>query len=166
MAPKSWSMKETADKLGVSDRMVRTAWKIKEEKGICAMPKAKDGKLLAKEVADRVQDFYEDDEFSRMCPGKKKIVFQFGSMVSKSKSKSGCCYAIWKSCLLHIVTNMELKSDSPNFCDLRPKWCVMVGASGTHSVCVCTIHQNVKLMLQGANIKDDYKMLMEKTVCD
>ena len=33
------------------------------------------------------------------------------------------------------------------FADLRPKHCVLAGASGTHSVCVCTIHQNVKLMI-------------------
>ena len=33
------------------------------------------------------------------------------------------------------------------FAELRPKHCVLAGASGTHSVCVCTIHQNVKLML-------------------
>ena len=32
------------------------------------------------------------------------------------------------------------------FAELRPKHCVLAGASGTHSVCVCTIHQNVKLM--------------------
>ncbi|KAL7989329.1 hypothetical protein Chor_011995 [Crotalus horridus] len=35
-----------------------------------------------------------------------------------------------------------------------------------HSVCVCTIHQNIKLMLQGANIKEHYKLLMGKAVCD
>ena len=29
------------------------------------------------------------------------------------------------------------------FAELRPKHCVLVGASGTHSVCVCTVHQDV-----------------------
>ena len=32
------------------------------------------------------------------------------------------------------------------FAELRPKHCVLAGANGTHSVCVCTVHQNVKLM--------------------
>jgi len=31
------------------------------------------------------------------------------------------------------------------FADLCPKHCVLAGASGTHAVCVCTIHQNIKL---------------------
>jgi hypothetical protein len=32
--------------------------------------------------------------------------------------------------------------------ELRPKWCVLAGAYGTHTTCVCTIHQNMKLMMQ------------------
>ena len=33
------------------------------------------------------------------------------------------------------------------FAEFRPKECVLPGSSGTHSVCVCTKHQNVKLMI-------------------
>ena len=51
------------------------------------------------------------------------------------------------------------------FSELRPKWCVTVGSAGTHSVCVCTIHQNVKLMLAACQINDDYKELICKMVC-
>ena len=35
------------------------------------------------------------------------------------------------------------------FCELRTKWCVTVSSSGTHSVCVCTHHQNTKLLVDG-----------------
>ena len=38
------------------------------------------------------------------------------------------------------------------FAEIRPKHCILAGASGTHTVCVCTIHQNVKLMMNGGNI--------------
>lgn len=31
------------------------------------------------------------------------------------------------------------------FSSLRPQYCVLAGASGTYSVCVCTYHQNPKL---------------------
>ncbi|GBM24624.1 hypothetical protein AVEN_144375-1 [Araneus ventricosus] len=41
----------------------------------------------------------------------------------------------------------ETKVGVSKFAELRPKNCVLAGASGTHTVCVCTIHQNVKLML-------------------
>jgi hypothetical protein len=38
------------------------------------------------------------------------------------------------------------------FCKLRPLECVLAGPKGTHSVCVCIIHQNTKLMFNA--IKD------------
>lgn len=52
------------------------------------------------------------------------------------------------------------------FCELRPKWCVTVGAAGMHSVCICMIHQNVKLMVAATSMKNDYKELIEKAVCN
>ncbi len=50
---------------------------------------------------------------------------------------------------------------------LRPKWCVLAGASGTHSVCVCVHHQNPKLkyeIFNGTNNK--YSDLMAMGVCN
>ena len=38
------------------------------------------------------------------------------------------------------------------FCELQPKWCVIAGSSGTHSVCVCTYYQNMKLLLAPLNV--------------
>lgn len=56
----------------------------------------------------------------------------------------------------------EYKNKFPNnkvgfskFASLRPKNCILAGSSGTHSVCVCAIHQNLKLMLEGAFKKAD-----------
>ena len=36
------------------------------------------------------------------------------------------------------------------FASLQPKECKLAGASGTHSVFICTIHNNVKLMMTGS----------------
>ena len=44
-----------------------------------------------------------------------------------------------------------MKIGFSKFAELRPRYCVLAGASGTHSVCICTIHQNVKLMILGEN---------------
>lgn len=40
-----------------------------------------------------------------------------------------------------------LKVRFSKFCELRPKHCVLAGANGKHSVCVCTTHQNTKRMI-------------------
>ena len=42
--------------------------------------------------------------------------------------------------------NKMIKLAVSTFCQLRPKSCVLAGRSVTHSFCVCTIDQNVKLM--------------------
>ena len=33
------------------------------------------------------------------------------------------------------------------FCAFRSKWCVLAGSKMTHSVCVCSVHQNVVLLV-------------------
>ena len=48
----------------------------------------------------------------------------------------------------------QLKHKNFKFAQLRPKHCVLAGASGTHAVYVCTIHQNVKLMMMGGRISE------------
>ena len=35
------------------------------------------------------------------------------------------------------------------FAKMKPKCCLQAGSSGTHMVCVCPIHQNVKLLILG-----------------
>ena len=62
--------------------------------------------------------------------------------------------------------NADIKLDFGKFCTLRPKWCVSAGASGTHNVCVCTMHQNTILLLHAAHIEETYKDLIALVVCD
>ena len=62
------------------------------------------------------------------------------------------------------------------FAELRPRNCVLAGTSGTHAVCVCTIHQTVKLMMVGGKIPElsanddvplqDYNHCLAKIICN
>jgi len=49
-------------------------------------------------------------------------------------------------------SNPDTKIGFSTFAKLHSKHCVLAEASGTHSLCVCTIHQNCKLMLDAINI--------------
>ena len=62
--------------------------------------------------------------------------------------------------------NPNLKIGLSKFASLRPKWCISVGPKGTHSVCVCTIHQNLKLMLDAISIDKSYHELTDMIVCN
>ena len=62
--------------------------------------------------------------------------------------------------------NPEMKVSFSKFASLRPKWCITVRPKGSYSVCVCCIHQSVKLMLSAANLEKYYHDLLEMIVCD
>ena len=69
----------------------------------------------------------------------------------------------------------EYKIGSTKFAELRLKWCVISGSSETHSVCVCTIHQNIKTIIDAINLKtltkgseielNDYKYCINYILC-
>ena len=49
-------------------------------------------------------------------------------------------------------TYPKLKGCFSKFSKLKLKYSILPGASVTHSVCVCTIHQNAKMMLEAIQI--------------
>ena len=50
------------------------------------------------------------------------------------------------------------------FCALRPKWCVLAGSKMTHSVCVCSAHQNVVLLVDAMDWDLTYKDVIKLTL--
>ena len=59
-----------------------------------------------------------------------------------------------------------MKTGFSKFCTPCPKWCVIAGSSGTHSVCLRTTHQNTILLVDALNREVTYKDLVNKVVCD
>ena len=124
--------------------------------------KKKKGKKTPQESVDNIIEFYCNDENSRLMSGKKDFVsiarrshMQKRLILSNLKelnAKFKACYPDIKTCF-------------SNFCSHRPKWCITVGASGTHTVCVCTYHQNVKLMVSAVELSKDYHELIDMLVC-
>ncbi|KAL5510770.1 hypothetical protein EMCRGX_G006371 [Ephydatia muelleri] len=51
------------------------------------------------------------------------------------------------------IVHPDVKIGFSKFAQLRPKECVLAGSSGTHTVCVCVIHQNAKLMMAGGRLE-------------
>ena len=144
LAPKDWSREKVASFFSCSEYQVREARALVKEKGILAIPEAKRGRPLSKEVEDSVKLFYEDDEYSCQMPGARDCV-SIARNVHKQKRLLLCnlreLHQAYKEKYPHHKVGFS------KFCQLRPKWCVTVSSAGTHSVCVCTIHQNAKLMV-------------------
>lgn len=165
--PKSWSIQQIMSEFKVPERMVRTANKLIEKEGILAMPEKKRGRPLCSEIKDLVHNFYMDEEYSRVCPGMKDKISVRIDGVKQEKQKYLLLCNIKELYVEFQKAYPTVKIGISKFFQLRPKWCITVGTAGTHSVCVCMIHQNVKLMLAGISVKkEEYKTLISKTVCN
>lgn len=143
----SWSVKKIEEEFGVSNYMARSVKRLVREKGILSTPNPKPGKTLDEATTSLVKEFYNSDEVSRIMPGKKDFV-----TIREKGSKN----QIQKRLVLSNLSELYqlFKEKYPRnrlgfskFCQLRPKNCILAGGSGTHTVCVCTTHQNVKLMM-------------------
>lgn len=156
--------------------MISVAKQTAIEKDILSGPNPKSHPGLDENVLNLVVAFYNSDEYSRVMPGQKDFV---------SVKIDGKRNHMQKRLILNNLkelyqafkdTNPDVKCSFSKFATLRPKYCILAGASGTHSVCVCAIHENVKLLIEGANIKSvtanteevisDYHDCFKKMVCD
>lgn len=177
--PKSWSCARIEREFGVSNYIARKVKKLVDEKGILSSPDPKPGRPLSNETALLIDAFYCSDDISRQMPGKKDYV-------SIGRDTEGKPIHLQKRLILGNLREIykHFKDTYPSvnigfskFAELRPKNCVIAGSSGTHCVCVCTLHQNIKLMIIGANLQkiklkenekslDSYKSCISKIVCN
>ncbi|KAK3918907.1 ARL14 effector protein [Frankliniella fusca] len=177
--PKSWPWSHIKNEFEVGRKTAEKVIKLVQEQGVLPVVNQRIGKPLNETTALEVKKFYLRPDISRELPGMKdfKSVKEDGKRVRKQKRlflstlKEG--YEFYKEvCPEHPV-------GFSTFAELRPKEVILAGASGTHSVCVCLIHQNMILMVAGArldNLQDiqyqdktmenlDYKMLLQKIHC-
>ena len=166
LAPEDWAIQKTVCFFNVSEHAVKQARKLKKEKGILETLSNYYREGLDKETKECVAEFYERDDVIRMCPDKKDCISIRNKDGSKEKVQKGRLLAN----ISEIYANFNAGFPSLNigfstFALLRPKWCMPVGVAGSHNVCVCTYHQNVKLMLNTVNTSLNYKDVLKLCVC-
>ena len=133
----SWSIRKIMSEFGCSQRMACKAVQLAKQSGILASPNPKRVRPLPVDTKALVVAFYRDDEISRPMPGKDFV--SVGKNVHLQKRLIFC--NLKEAYQQFVSRHHSVKIDFSSFADLRPKECVLAGSSGTHSVCVCTIHQ-------------------------
>ena len=102
-----------------------------------------------------------------MCPGAKDFVVVRDSLgVKKRVQKRLILGSLKETYEMYKQDHENPKVGFSSFCALRPKHCVVAGCSGTHAVCVCLQHQNVKLMVTSFGQGLTYHDLIDYAVCD
>ena len=164
-----YKIDETAQFFGASTYMVKRARHLKQTSGVLA-ESGRDlrGYRTSEEDKRKVQMFYESDQVSRMLPGKKDYVTMRGKDGSKKKAQKrlvlGTLREIYQ---MYKKDETNPKIGFSRFAALRPRNCVLAGSAGTHSVCVCTYHQNPKLLAAALGLENlTQHELITHCVCD
>ena len=108
--------------------------------------------MVSIETTRLVIDFYRHNENSRIMPGMKDRI-SIKKNVYQQKRLIVCTLEKLHSAFRQ-QQQQEHKIGFSKFCMLRSKWCILAGSSGTDSVCVCTIHQNIILLLHAIQMKE------------
>ena len=138
------------------------------EDGILFTPRHKTGHGLKKELVKSVLDFYDDDEVSRVMPGQRDCVSEVKDGVRQLSQKRLLTMSLKETFGYFKETHADTKIGISSFAALRPKHCKLLGTSGSHNVCVCTIHENVDLILTALkkiNLPSDRAIYTEKIMC-
>ena len=134
--------------------MVQKAKALVKSGGILSTPNPNHGHGLSNETITMVQNYYESDDISRVMPGKKDCI-----SVKVDDRRILVQKRLLLGNLKEVYQQFKDQFSAENigfsrFAELRPKHCVLAGASGTHAVCVCTIHQNTKLMMVAGKLAE------------
>ena len=149
--------------------MVNKSRELKSLHGILPeIPHMSKGKVITDDIKKKVEAFYDQDDVSRICPGKKDCVIIRNIQGEKIYEQKRLLYANLKE-LYQIYKNIDgnPKVGFSSFAALRPSHCILAGGSGTHTVCVCSHHQNPKLQLAALGETGlTYRDLLLYAVCD
>ncbi|KAJ8677176.1 hypothetical protein QAD02_012963 [Eretmocerus hayati] len=171
--PKKRSAYQIQEIMGVSQATVKRAKKLVENQGILCLVPSKSGKMLNPEVLDMIEDFYTSDGKSRIQPGKNDYVPVLinRERVEIQKKLLSCnlkeCYQSFKD------EHPEVSVGFSRFAEALPPYVILAGATGTHTVCVCKIHKNFKLLIHALDLESiddqlrkwDYKDILARIIC-
>nr|CCQ71355.1 hypothetical protein CcPL6.027 [Cotesia congregata] len=143
LLPEKWNERRICETMNTSRHLTRVAKKLVEEKGLLSTPESKLGRTITHQMLLKIENFYNDDEYSALMLGMKDFVSvqnNDGNRVHVQKRLVLSNLKELYQCFREI--NPTEKIGFSKFASLRPKHCVLARASGTHTICVCTIHQN------------------------
>ncbi|CAH0558559.1 unnamed protein product [Brassicogethes aeneus] len=128
--------------------MVKKAKNLRKICGYGSFPDAKIGNSIPNKVLEVVNNCYLSDDVSRVIPGMKDIK-SFRKNGGERQRVSVRTFLNLSYIASTIDTFWEIKISLTKFREMRPPYCILAGGKGSHNVCVCKIHQNLRLRYAG-----------------
>lgn len=122
-------------------------------------------KKIENAVHLHVTNFFENDDVSKMCPGKKDCI-----TVKKVKKQKRILLDSLKNLHLKFMSQENYKISYALFCRLKPFW-VVIPKVTDRDTCACKIHSNAELLVEalhkaGAIDKKTPKEISSYLCCD
>lgn len=148
--PTTWSARRISKEFHTSRHMAVLTKKLVAEKGILCEPNKRAAtNHITEEVKNRVVKFYLTDNISQPCAGKRDFVTINENNEKVRKQRRLVLMNLEEAYALFKQQNIGQKIGFSTFAALRPKECLLaLNNCGTHTVCVCQYHQNVKLIFE------------------
>ncbi|KAK3912458.1 ARL14 effector protein [Frankliniella fusca] len=150
--PRSMTIEKIREYFEVSRRLVKNTKSLVGTSGVLCNPNKKQGRPIQEEIVSAAIKFYLRQDISRELPGKNNFVTvrENGERVRKQKHLlMGNISEVHEE---FQKLHPEIKISRSKFAAIRPKECCLASNAGMHNVCVCSIHENPKLMFNGAHL--------------
>lgn len=142
-----------------TDYLIMKAKNLCAEKGVLSYPSSIiKRKRLDENVIKKIKDFYESDDVSRIMPGKSDYATIWENGMKLQRQKRLIMGNLKEIFILFKESYSNIAIGFSKFAELRPKQCLLAGATGTHTICLCVAHQNFKLLLDCIK---NYKLLQK-----
>ena len=139
--PSSWTNVEICEKTGIVERFVSA---VRNGDVTTARKERKD--KISDEVKEEIRKFYKDESNSKILPGIKDIM-SVKTPDGRIKVRKQLLLSSISSAHEKFVAETGLDVSLEIFRQYRPENVVLVGASGTHSICCCSSCENPKLII-------------------
>lgn len=120
-------------------------------------------------MKENVIGFFNSDHYSAMMPRISDCCVVKTGNIKEKLQKRMLLFNMREAYKEFKNQNGQLKIGYTKFVQLKPKNVVVPGSPGTHVSCMCSLHENAKLLLQAVNhdkIPKDYKVVISSACCE
>ena len=129
---------------------------------------ANGNKGFPQETVDKVKSYYLESSWT--CPGRKDFVIVYENNKKEKKQKHYLLTKLKEAYSIFCNENPNFQIGFSKFCDLRPQQ-VKLMQDVPHSACLCSYHENARLLLVALNKHDktiptEFLDFIAKLVCN